>query len=89
MNQGELTAAIAKRFFLTQSESQEILKFILSKTTETLEKGERLSLRNFGSFTKEKRPAKRVRHPKTGKILIIPAHFTVNFHPSVILLKKL
>jgi len=89
MNQGELTQAIAKRFFLTQIESQEIIKFILSEITGDLKKGERISLRGFGSFTKEKRSSRKVRHPKTGKIITIPELITVDFNPSELLLKGL
>jgi len=87
VNQKELTLAIAKRFFLTQVESHEIIKFILSEITEDLKKGERISLRGFGSFTKEKRSSRKVRHPKTGKIITIPERVTVNFNPSDLLLE--
>lgn len=89
MNQGELTLEISKRFFLTQVESGEIIKFILSRITEDLKKGERVYFRGFGSFTKEKRSSKKVRHPKTGKIITIPERTTVDFDPSQELLKNL
>jgi len=89
MNQGELTLAISKRFFLTQVESREIIKFILSKITEDLREGERVYFRGFGSFAKEKRSQKKVRHPKTGRIITIPERTTVDFDPSQELLENL
>jgi len=89
MNQGELTLAIAKRFFLTQAESQEIIKFILAEITRDIKKGKRISLRGFGSFTKEKRTSRKVRHPKTGKIITIPERITVDFNPSESLIQNL
>lgn len=89
MNQGELTLAISKRFFLTQVESREIIKFILSRITENLREGERVYFRGFGSFTKEKRSSKKVRHPKTGRIITIPERTTVDFDPSPELLENL
>ena len=89
MNQRELTLAIAKRFFLTQAESQEIIKFILSEITGDLKKGERISLRGFGSLNREKRSPRKVRHPKTGKIITIPERITVDFNPSNSLLQNL
>ena len=89
MNQGELALAIAKRFFLTQAESQEIIKFILAEITGDLKKGERISLRGFGSFIKEKRSSRKVRHPKTGKIITIPERITVDFNPSEFLIQNL
>ena len=89
MNQGELTLAIAKRFFLTQAESQEIIKFILAEITGGLKKGKRISLRGFGSFNREKRSSRKVRHPKTGKIITIPERITVDFNPSESLIQNL
>ncbi len=89
MNQGELTLAISKRFFLTEVESREILKFIFAEIAVDLKKGERISFRGFGSFTKEKRSSKKVRHPKTGKIITIPERTTVEFNPSTSLTQKI
>ena len=89
MNQKQLTQAVAKRFFLTQVESREIIKFILTEITKGLKKGERISLRGFGSFSKEKRSSRKVRHPKTGKIITIPERTTIDFNPSELLLQKL
>ena len=89
MNQADLVLTIAKRFFLTQVESQEIIKFILAEITGDLKKGERISLRGFGSFTKEKRSSRKVRHPGTGKIITIPERTTVDFDPSKELIKNL
>lgn len=89
MNQSELTLAISKRFFLTKTESREIIKFIIDKITDELKKGERFYLRGFGSFIKEKRSSKKVRHPKTGKLITIPKRTTVDFNPSASLIKKI
>jgi len=88
MNQKKLTRAIAKRFFLTHVESKEIIEFILTQITEDLRKGKRVYFRGFGSFTKEKRSSKKVRHPATGKIITIPARITVAFTPSKCLLRN-
>ena len=89
MNQQELTNAISKRFFLTKTESREIIKFIIDKITDELKKGERFYLRGFGSFVKERRSSKKVRHPKTGKIITIPERITIDFTPSKQLLQDL
>jgi nucleoid DNA-binding protein len=89
VNQETLTNAISKRFFLTQRESREIIKFILTKITEDLKEGKRFYLRRFGTFTKEKRSAKKVRHPGTGRIITIPERITIDFSPSKSLLQNL
>lgn len=89
MNQKKLTLAVAKRFFLTQTEAGEIIKFILAEIAGGLKKGERISLRDFGSFNKEKRSSRKVRHPKTGKIITIPERIIVDFNPSESLIQNL
>ena len=89
MNQKELILTIAKRFFLTQVESRDIIKFILSEITEDLKKGEKISLRNFGSFIKTNHKARKVGHPKTGRIITIPERITIDFNPSKFLLQDL
>ena len=89
MNQEQLVRAIAKKFFLTKAESRKILKLILAEITKDLKKGERAYFRGFGSFIKEKRARKKVRHPKTGKLITIPERITVDFNPSKRLLKSL
>jgi len=89
MNQEELTQAVAKKFFLTKAESRKIIKLILTEITKDLKKGERVYFRGFGSFIKEKRARKKVRHPKTGNLITIPERTTVAFNPSKNLLKSL
>jgi len=82
MNEKEITEAIAKQFFLTKVESKEIIRLLQTKIADSLKNGRRAYLRRFGSFTKQKRSAKKVRHPKTGKIITIPERTTVEFKPS-------
>ena len=89
MNEKDFIQVIAKQFFLTKVESKKILESILLKITEGLKKDNRVYFRGFGSFTKEKRATKKVRHPKTGKIITVPAHDTVDFVPSPRLLKNI
>jgi len=89
VNQKDLTLAVAKKFFLTQVESIEIIKFILANITQGLKTDKRFYLRGFGSFAKEKRSAKKVRHPKTGKIITIPERVIVDFKPSEELIENL
>jgi len=89
MNQGELTLAISKRFFLTQRESREIIDCILSTITDNLSQSKRSYFRGFGSFIKKKQKSKKVRHPKTGKIITIPDRATVDFNPSKNLLRTI
>jgi DNA-binding protein HU-beta len=89
MNQRKLILVISKKFFLTQIESKEIIECILKEITETLKQGKRVYFRGFGSFAKQKRSSRKVRHPKTGKIITIPERVTIDFNPSNELLRNL
>lgn len=82
MNKEDLSIALAVKFFINQVEAEKILNFILDDITRALQKNNRVYFRDFGSFTREKREARRVRHPKTGKMIIIPTRYTVKFTPS-------
>lgn len=89
MSQEQFTRAVAEKFFLSQAESGRIIRFFLAKIKDELVNGRRVCFHGFGSFTKKGYPGKRVRHPKTGKIIWIPPKTVVDFNPSKLLLKTL
>ena len=89
MTQTELIKKISARFFLTQPEEKEIIKYVIEQITTELQKGERVYLRGFGSFKTVTRKSKKVRHPKTKKIIIIPERQDVEFKTSKRLLKEI
>ena len=89
MNKQDLAIDVAVKFFITQVESEKIVNFILDEITKSLSKNERVYFRGFGSFTREKRKARRVQNPETKKIITIPAHHTVKFTPSGKLKKQI
>lgn len=82
MNQRTLAHALAREFFLTQTETAALLRSLTTHFTKALAAGDRVHLINFGSFHPVHRTAKKVRHPKTGRIMTIPARVTVIFHPA-------
>ena len=88
MNKQDLAIDVAVKFFITQVESEKILRFILDDIAKSLVKNERVYFRGFGSFTRIRRKARRVRNPKTKKMMVIPPHYTVKFTPSNTLHKK-
>jgi DNA-binding protein HU-beta len=82
MNQQELARALSKKFDLSRRTSAHLIHFINDKITEAIGRGERFNLRGFGVFVRVRRAAKKVRHPKTGKIIAVPEHQTMDFRPS-------
>jgi len=87
MNQSQLAREIAKEFFLSQVDAAAILDSILARMTGSLQKGEWVYFKDFGSFTKKIRPGRNVRHPKTGQLIWIPPWPDVDFNPAKGLLK--
>ena len=87
MNLDQLARPIAKEFFLSRADAAAVIDSILSRIGVSLNKGERVYFRNFGSFTKVIRPGHKVRHPKTGQIILIPPRPDVDFNPAKGLLK--
>ena len=82
MTQSQLAKAIAKEFFLPQTDATALIGSILAKMTASLQKGEWVYFKDFGSFTKKTRPGRHVRHPKTGQLIWIPPRPDVDFNPA-------
>jgi len=79
MNKAELIEAMASKAGLSKADSKKALDAFISATTETLKKGDRLSLIGFGSFSISKRAARTGRNPQTGKEIQIKAKNVVKF----------
>ena len=88
MNKQDLAINVAVKFFITQVEAGKIVNLILDDITKALVKNDRVYFRGFGVFTRYRRKARRVRNPKTKKMMIIAPHYTVKFTPSNTLHKK-
>jgi len=88
VNKQDLAISIAVKFFITQVEAEKIVNFMLEDISKSLSKNKRVYFRGFGSFTRQRRKARRVRNFNTKKMMIIPPHYTVKFTPSVALRKK-
>lgn len=67
MNKSDLITALAKKENLTEKESQAIIDLVFDGFTKTLEKGGRVEIRGFGSFSVRNYGAYRGRNPKTGE----------------------
>ena len=51
----------------------------MATVTDTMEKGDKLQLMGFGTFSTAKRDARACRNPQTGKSMNIPAKMVVKF----------
>lgn len=73
MNKEELIESVAKKTKLTKKTSQLCLDTMLKVISDSLVKGEKLTLVGFGTFQVRQRKARTGRNPRTGGKLQIPA----------------
>ncbi len=73
MNRKELVDALATKTSLSKADTDRAIGALLEIISDTLKKGESLSLVGFGSFEVRKRAARTGRNPKTGEELKIKA----------------
>jgi len=64
---------------LSRKESELIVNIIFDSMCEALQRGEKVEIRGFGSFTIRQRDAREARNPKSGDVVKIPAKRTPFF----------
>jgi DNA-binding protein HU-beta len=79
MNKADLVNTIAKQTGLSKSKSNEVVDAFVSAVSESLSKGEKVTLVGFGTFTTSKREARKGRNPKTGEVINISAKTVARF----------
>ena len=79
MNKTELVDAIAAAADITKAQAGRALDAVLESVTETLKKGEKVTLIGFGTFETRERAARTGRNPQTGKDIQIAACTTPAF----------
>jgi len=73
MNKAELVEAVSDKTGITKKQAGNVIDAITDTVKETLSKGERITLVDFGTFQVRQRKAREGRNPRTGKKLEIPA----------------
>jgi DNA-binding protein HU-beta len=79
MNKTELINQIAESADISKKAAGDVLQGFMATVTDTMEKGDRLQLIGFGTFSTAKRSACACRNPQTGKAMKIPAKAVVKF----------
>jgi integration host factor subunit beta len=67
MNKSDLIATLAEKEGLQHKEAFDIINLIFDGFTDTLKKGGRIEIRDFGSFTVRHYDSYSGRNPRTGK----------------------
>lgn len=73
MTKSELVSAIAEKSGLTKKDTDSFLKAFVESVSESLEKGDSVSLVGFGTFSVSERGERTGRNPKTGATIKIKA----------------
>ncbi|GAO97646.1 integration host factor subunit beta [Caedimonas varicaedens] len=80
MTRSELIQKVADwTFEITPVQAEMIVSGMLDEIVCALEKGQRVELRNFGTFYPRHRPAHKGRNPKTGEPVTVPDRKVMRF----------
>jgi DNA-binding protein HU-beta len=78
----ELISAVAEKAGLKKVDAEKAIAAFIATVSETLKKGDKLSLVGFGTFSTAKRAARKGQNPQTGKKINIPAATVPKFKPG-------
>ncbi len=82
MNKSELIDAIATKADLPKAAAARALDALLDSVSESLQKGDSVSLVGFGTFAVKERAARTGRNPQTGAEIQIAAAKVPSFKPG-------
>ncbi len=82
MTKADLVEEVAGASDLTKKDAEVIVQTVLDSITESLQRGEKIELRGFGSFRIRKRSSRQGRNPKTGSGVSVPAKKVPYFKPG-------
>lgn len=82
MTKAELVEDVARAAELTKKDAERLVEIVFESIIESLNQGEKIELRGFGSFRVRERGARRGRNPKTGDPVSIPAKRVPYFKPG-------
>ena len=82
MTKSELIDAVAQRSKITKSRAEQVVNCVFDTMTASLERGEGIEIRGFGSFGLNYRPPRQGRNPKTGAKVKVPAKYVPHFKPG-------
>lgn len=82
MTKADLVEIVAREADMTKKDVEQLVEIIFDSIVSTLNKGEKIELRGFGSFRVRERNARKGRNPKTGEPVEIPAKRVAYFKPG-------
>lgn len=82
MTKADLVEQVSKEAEMTKKDAEQLVEIVFDSIVGSLNKGEKIELRGFGSFRVRERNARKGRNPKTGEAVNIPAKRVAYFKPG-------
>ncbi|KXK00010.1 MAG: nucleoid DNA-binding protein [Acidobacteria bacterium OLB17] len=82
MTKADLVERVAVEAEMTKKDAEQLVEIIFDSITASLNRGEKIELRGFGSFRVRERNSRQGRNPKTGATVNIPAKRVAYFKPG-------
>jgi DNA-binding protein HU-beta len=89
MNKGELVEHIANEAGTDKAAAGRALDAVVGAITESLAKGDSVTIAGFGTFDVRQRAARTGRNPQSGETMQIAASTSAGFKPASALKKRL
>lgn len=89
MTRADLIAVLTQKYQSVPSSSvDQGVRHIVEFLSQALIQGERIELRNFGSFDVRERAPRTCHNPRTGEKVMVSTRKSVHFKPSMALRKR-
>ncbi len=82
MTKADLVEKVAVEADLTKKDAEQLVEIVFESIIQSLNSGEKIELRGFGSFRVRERNSRKGRNPKTGEAVDIPAKRVAYFKPG-------
>ncbi len=82
MTKADLVEIVAGNTDMTKKDVEQLVEIIFGSIADSLNRGEKIELRGFGSFRVRERNARKGRNPRTGEPVQIPAKRVAYFKPG-------
>ena len=82
MNKNDLIEHVAKEYELTKTFAKDLVENLFEKISDTIHKGDEVSIFGFGKFMLVDRMARKGRNPQTGEAIKIAASKNVKFEQA-------
>lgn len=82
MNKSDLVKYVSDKTMITERDANIIVDVFLNGVTEALDAGEKVMLKNFGTFLLQERKARTALNPRNQQVVDVPAKTVVKFKSS-------